>query len=158
MRVSIVGGGIAGLTCALSLHAAGFRPRVSEAARSIEAVGVGINLLPHAVRELAELGLADELAAIALPPQRLDYYDRSGAPVWQEPLGTSAGYDWPQYSVHRGHLHVMLLKAVRERLGPDGGGGGARGAPPRPLRPPRAAPPAASSRTGHSSPVTLEAP
>ncbi|WP_439678347.1 FAD-dependent monooxygenase [Embleya sp. MST-111070] len=119
MRISIVGGGIAGLTCALSLHAAGFRPRVSEAARTIEAVGVGINLLPHAVRELAELGLADELAAIALPPHRLAYHDRAGEPVWAEPLGLAAGYRWPQYSVHRGRLHVMLLAAVRERLGPD---------------------------------------
>ncbi|MGW8672436.1 FAD-dependent monooxygenase [Streptomyces niveus] len=119
MNVTIVGGGIAGLTCALSLHAAGFRPRVCEAARTIEAVGVGINLLPHAVRELAELGLADELAAIALPPRRLRYYDRAGEPVWEEPLGLAAGYHWPQYSVHRGRLHLLLLAAVRERLGPD---------------------------------------
>lgn len=92
MRVTIVGGGIAGLTCALSLHSAGLRPQVREAARAIEAVGVGINLLPHAVRELVELGLADELAAIALPPHRLSYHDRSGEPVWEEPLGLSAGY------------------------------------------------------------------
>ncbi|SOB85284.1 FAD-dependent monooxygenase [Streptomyces sp. 1331.2] len=119
MRVGVVGGGIAGLSCALSLHAAGFRPWVCEAARAIEAVGVGINLLPHAVRELAELGLADELAAIALAPQRLRYYDRAGAPVWDEPLGTAAGYRWPQYSVHRGRLHTLLLAAVVERLGPD---------------------------------------
>ncbi|MFB6808498.1 flavin-dependent oxidoreductase [Streptomyces sp. NPDC056387] len=119
MKVVIVGGGIAGLTCALSLHAAGLRPRVFEAARAIEAVGVGINLLPHAVRELAELGLADELAAIALPPHRLTYRDRAGHPVWEEPLGLAAGYQWPQYSVHRGRLHLMLLAAVRERLGPD---------------------------------------
>ncbi|MEU4954289.1 flavin-dependent oxidoreductase [Streptomyces lavendulae] len=119
MRVSIVGGGIAGLTCALSLHAAGFRPRVHEAARTIEPVGVGINLLPHAVRELAELGLAGELASIALPPHRLGYHDRSGAPVWEEELGLAAGYHWPQYSVHRGRLHVMLLAAVHDRLGPD---------------------------------------
>lgn len=119
MRVTIVGGGIAGLTCALSLHSAGLRPQVREAARAIEAVGVGINLLPHAVRELVELGLADELAAIALPPHRLSYHDRSGEPVWEEPLGLSAGYHWPQYSVHRGRLHLMLLTAVRERLGTD---------------------------------------
>ncbi|MET9555290.1 flavin-dependent oxidoreductase [Streptomyces sp. NPDC006645] len=119
MNVTVVGGGIAGLTCALSLHAAGFRPRVCESARTIEAVGVGINLLPHAVRELSELGLADELAAVALPPQRLRYYDRAGEPVWEEPLGLAAGYHWPQYSVHRGLLHMLLLTAVRERLGPD---------------------------------------
>ncbi|MER5767371.1 FAD-dependent monooxygenase [Streptomyces sp. NPDC001985] len=119
MRVTVVGGGIAGLTCALSLHAAGFAPRVHEAARTVEAVGVGINLLPHAVRELAELGLAGELAAIALSPRRLSYRDRSGEPVWEEPLGLVAGYHWPQHSVHRGSLQMLLLAAVRERLGPE---------------------------------------
>ncbi|MFF2658469.1 FAD-dependent monooxygenase [Kitasatospora sp. NPDC058032] len=119
MRITIVGGGIAGLTTALSLHAAGFEPLVCEAARSIEAVGVGINLLPHAARELSELGLADELDAVALRPRRLNYYDRAGSPVWEETLGVDAGYRWPQYSVHRGRLHLLLLAAARERLGPD---------------------------------------
>ncbi len=119
MRITIVGGGIAGLATALSLHAAGFEPQVRESARTIEAVGVGINLLPHAVRELAELGLAEELARIALAPERLRYFDRDGGWIWDEPLGLSAGYRWPQYSVHRGRLHVMLLAAVRERLGPE---------------------------------------
>ncbi|MFD5086358.1 FAD-dependent monooxygenase [Kitasatospora sp. NPDC058201] len=119
MRVTVVGGGIAGLTCALSLHAAGFAPRVYEAARKVEAVGVGINLLPHAVRELSELGLDGELASVALPPHRLSYRDRTGETVWEEPLGRAAGYRWPQYSVHRGRLQMLLLAAVRERLGPD---------------------------------------
>lgn len=119
LRVTVVGGGIAGLTCALSLHAAGFEPHVCESARAVEAVGVGINLLPHAVRELSELGLARELASVALPPQRLSYRDRTGEALWEEPLGTAAGYHWPQYSVHRGRLQMLLLAAVRERLGPD---------------------------------------
>ncbi|MFI9330216.1 FAD-dependent monooxygenase [Kitasatospora sp. NPDC052868] len=119
MRVTVVGGGIAGLTCALSLHAAGFAPRVYEAARTVEAVGVGINLLPHAVRELSELGLDGELASVALAPHLLSYRDRAGRAVWEEPLGRAAGYHWPQYSVHRGRLQMLLLAAVRERLGPD---------------------------------------
>ncbi|GLX34376.1 flavin-dependent oxidoreductase [Streptomyces roseochromogenus] len=119
MRVTVVGGGIAGLTCALSLHAAGFEPRVYEAARKVEAVGVGINLLPHAVRELSELGLDGELDSVALPPHRLSYQDRTGGVVWEEPLGRAAGYRWPQYSVHRGRLQMLLLAAVRERLGVD---------------------------------------
>ncbi|MEV6075845.1 FAD-dependent monooxygenase [Streptomyces sp. NPDC052069] len=119
MRVTVVGGGIAGLTCALSLHAAGFQPQVCEAARTVEAVGLGINLLPHAVRELSELGLAGELVSAALPPRRLSYHDRAGEAVWEEPLGLAAGYHWPQYSVHRGRLQMLLLDAVRERLGLD---------------------------------------
>ncbi|MFD4322518.1 FAD-dependent monooxygenase [Streptomyces sp. NPDC058548] len=119
MRVTVVGGGIAGLTCALSLHAAGFEPQVCEAARTVEAVGVGINLLPHAVRELSELGLDGELASAALPPHRLSYRGRTGEVVWEEPLGRAAGYHWPQYSVHRGRLQMLLLAAVRERLGPE---------------------------------------
>ncbi|MFI5999331.1 FAD-dependent monooxygenase [Streptomyces sp. NPDC051366] len=119
MRVTVVGGGIAGLTCALSLHATGFEPQVCEAARTVEAVGVGINLLPHAVRELSELGLDGELTSVALPPHRLSYRDRTGEVVWEEPLGRAAGYHWPQYSVHRGRLQMLLLAAVRERLGPD---------------------------------------
>lgn len=117
--MTVVGGGIAGLTCAPGLHAAGFAPRVYEAARKVGAVGVGINLLPHAVRELAELGLDGELASVALPPDRLSYRDRAGRTVWEEPLGRAAGYHWPQYSVHRGRLQMLLLAAVRERLGPD---------------------------------------
>ncbi|MEU3404954.1 FAD-dependent monooxygenase [Streptomyces sp. NPDC006670] len=118
MKVTVVGGGIAGLTCALSLHAVGFEPRVYEAARKVEAVGVGINLLPHAVRELSELGLDGALTSVALPPHRLGYHDRTGEVLWEEPLGRAAGYHWPQYSVHRGRLQMLLLAAVRERLGP----------------------------------------
>ncbi|WP_405621337.1 hypothetical protein OG292_00095 [Streptomyces sp. NBC_01511] len=101
------------------MHAAGMTPVVCEAARETQAVGVGINLLPHAVRELTELGLGEELASIALPPRRLVYYDRRGTQVWKEPLGRVAGYRWPQYSVHRGRLQMMLLDAVRARVGPD---------------------------------------
>jgi 2-polyprenyl-6-methoxyphenol hydroxylase-like FAD-dependent oxidoreductase len=119
VRIIIVGGGISGLVTALSLHSAGLHPVVYESAREIHAVGVGINLLPHAVRELTELGLDDALARIALPPQRLVYCDRDGTSVWEEPLGLAAGYHWPQYSVHRGLLQTLLLDAVRRRLPAD---------------------------------------
>ena len=64
--VLIVGGGIGGLTLALSCHQAGISCRVFEAAPEILPLGVGINLLPHAMRELSELGLADRLAAHAI--------------------------------------------------------------------------------------------
>ncbi|MBU3871602.1 FAD-dependent monooxygenase [Streptomyces sp. 4503] len=119
MSVLIAGAGIGGLAAALSLHAAGVGTAVVESAREIRPLGVGINLLPHAVRELIELGLGDELAAIGVATAENVYADRFGRRVFTEPRGMAQGYRWPQYSVHRGELQRLLLVAVRERLGAD---------------------------------------
>ncbi|MCX5393299.1 FAD-dependent monooxygenase [Streptomyces sp. NBC_00094] len=117
-HVVIAGGGVAGLTTALSLHAAGFeRVTVVEAAPAIRPVGAGLNLMPNAVRELDALGLLDALAAGALPTRELRYYHRSGGLISREPRGLGAGYRWPQLSVHRAHLQQVLAGAVRARLG-----------------------------------------
>ncbi|OKO83094.1 salicylate hydroxylase [Bradyrhizobium sp. AS23.2] len=116
--MAIAGAGVGGLTAALSLHAAGFDDVVLlEAAREIRDVGVGINLPPHAVRELSELGLEEELARSGLPTKELAYYDPAGQLIWAEPRGHDAGYRWPQYSIHRGQLQRILVEAVRKRLG-----------------------------------------
>ena len=117
MRVIIAGAGIAGLTAALSLHAAGIEPLVLDSVRELRPLGVGINLLPHAVRELAELGLAGPLAAAGIETAEQAHFDRHGNLIWREPRGTALGYRWPQYSVHRGQLQMILLDAVRDRLG-----------------------------------------
>ena len=117
--VLIVGGGIGGLTLALSLHQVGKACRVFEAAPEIKPLGVGINLLPHAMRELTELGLRDKLAAVAVETREFCYYDRFGHFIHKEPRGRFAGYDWPQLSIHRGDLHAVLIDSVRERLGAD---------------------------------------
>jgi 5-methylphenazine-1-carboxylate 1-monooxygenase len=119
MAVLIIGAGIAGLTTALSLHQIGVEARVFESVETIEPLGVGINTLPHAVRELTELGLADKLAATAIPTAELAYYSKQGKLIWTEPRGRAAGYNWPQFSVHRGALQMLLLEAARERLGAD---------------------------------------
>lgn len=119
-RITIAGAGVGGLTAALSLHAAGYDDVVLlEAAREIRDVGVGINLPPHAVRELSELGLEEELARSGLPTKELAYYDPAGQLIWAEPRGRDAGYRWPQYSIHRGQLQRILVEAVRKRLGPS---------------------------------------
>ncbi|NRQ38287.1 flavin-dependent oxidoreductase [Nonomuraea sp. NN258] len=119
-RVLIAGAGIAGLTAALSLHAAGITDVVvHEAVDDIQPLGVGINILPHAVRELIELGLGERLAGIGIPTADLTFINRRGQRIWSEPRGRNAGYTWPQYSIHRGRLQLMLLQAVRERLGDD---------------------------------------
>ncbi|KNB53576.1 FAD-dependent monooxygenase [Streptomyces caatingaensis] len=117
--VLIAGGGIGGLTAALSLHAAGIEPLVLESAREIRPLGVGINLQPAAVRELDELGLLDELAALGVPAEQHLFADGRGRTLFAEPRGTAAGYNWPQFSVHRGELQMMLRDAVVKRLGPE---------------------------------------
>lgn len=117
MTVLIAGGGIAGLTAALSLHQIGVDCLVFESVETVEPLGVGINTLPHAVRELTELGLRDALSATAIPTAELAYYSKHGQRIWSEPRGLDAGYLWPQFSIHRGALQMILLDAVRQRLG-----------------------------------------
>jgi 2-polyprenyl-6-methoxyphenol hydroxylase-like FAD-dependent oxidoreductase len=117
--VLIVGGGIGGLALALSCHQAGIPARVFEAAPEILPLGVGINLLPHAMRELSELGLQPALAAKCIETRELAFYSRHGQFIYKEPRGRHAGYDWPQLSIHRADLHEVMLAAVRARLGKD---------------------------------------
>jgi 2-polyprenyl-6-methoxyphenol hydroxylase-like FAD-dependent oxidoreductase len=120
VRVVVAGGGIGGLTAALSLHAAGITDvAVLEAAPELRPLGVGVNVLPHAVRELTELGLAERLSGQGVATAALAYHNRHGQAIWSEPRGVAAGYKWPQYSVHRGTLQMMLLDAVHERLGTE---------------------------------------
>ncbi len=120
MKVVIVGAGIGGLATALSLERAGYSDvTVVERAHELRPLGVGINLLPHAVRELTELGLGDAVAAIGVPPIRLAYYNRHGQLIWDEPRGTDAGSRWPQLSVHRGEFQLLLADEVGRRLGPE---------------------------------------
>ncbi len=115
----IAGAGIGGLAAAISLHDAGFRVRVFEAVPEIKPLGVGINLLPHAVRELEEMGLREPLESEGVACRELAYYTKRGEHIWGEPRGTLAGYRWPQISIHRGVLQLRLLEAARQRIGPD---------------------------------------
>ncbi len=118
MQVMVAGGGIGGLSLALSLHQAGIAVRVYEAVRDPAPLGAGINLQPTAVRELVELGLADALAEAGLATQQLSFFNKFGQLICSEPRGLLAGYRWPQYSIHRGKLQMLLLQALRERIGP----------------------------------------
>lgn len=117
--VAIVGGGIAGLTLALLLHEKGIACRVFERAATINPLGVGINVLPHASRVLDRLGLTDALTAVSVLTREAAFFNRFGQLIYREPVGLAAGYQTPQFSIHRGDLQGVLLRAVAERLGPD---------------------------------------
>ncbi|TDC98392.1 FAD-dependent monooxygenase [Actinomadura sp. 7K507] len=125
-HVLIAGAGIGGLTAALALHAHGIEATVLENAREIRPIGVGINIQPAAIAELTSLGLGEALAAIGVATREHRYLDRTGTTLWTEPRGLAAGHRCPQYSLHRGELQMMLLAAVRDRLGPDAVRAGSR--------------------------------
>ena len=119
LNIAIVGGGIAGLALALGLHRHGILARVYEAAPEITEIGVGITLLPHGMREIASLGLADTMLAAGIENRESAFFNRFGQKLFSEARGKYAGYPQPEVGIHRGRLHGILLAAVQERLGPD---------------------------------------
>ena len=119
MEIAIIGGGICGLSLALNLHRRGISCRVYERATEIKALGVGITLLPHAMREFTALGVADELLAAGIENLESCFFNRFGQLIYKEPRGKHAGYQYPEVSIHRGNLHVILYRAAAARLGPD---------------------------------------
>ena len=119
MTVLIAGAGIGGLSLGLSLHQLGIPFRIHEAVADIRPLGVGINIQPHAVRELYDLGLAEALDSNGLQTEEVAYFSAQGGRIWSEPRGRFAGYNWPQYSIHRGELQMLLRDALRDRAGGD---------------------------------------
>ncbi|WP_278923900.1 flavin-dependent oxidoreductase [Pseudophaeobacter profundi] len=117
MSILIAGGGIAGLSLGLTLHQIGVPFHIYESTAQLRPLGVGINLQPNAVRELFDLGLEAELDSIGIRTQQLGFYSKLGKTIWEEPRGMQAGYAWPQYSVHRGELQMMLYRALIARAG-----------------------------------------
>ena len=118
MAVTIVGAGIGGLTLALQLHARGIHCRVYEAVASVEPLGVGINVLPHAMKEMAALGIADEIRAAGVETANYCFFNRYGQLIHREQRGVAAGYQWPQVSIHRGVLQQILLAKCWSVLAP----------------------------------------
>lgn len=119
MTVAIVGGGIAGLSLLLNLHQRGIAARVFEASHTMRELGVGITLLPHAVRELTQLNLGEKLPGLGIENAESLFFNRFGQRIYGEDRGLRAGYPYPEYGVHRGRLHMMLYQAAVERLGDD---------------------------------------
>jgi 2-polyprenyl-6-methoxyphenol hydroxylase-like FAD-dependent oxidoreductase len=119
MKVIIAGGGIGGLVTALRLHQEGYEVKVFESVKEVTPLGVGINLLPHSVRVLTNLGLQEKIAKIAVATEELVYANRQGQFFWSEPRGTHAGYRWPQFSIHRGKFQMLLWEEGTRVLGAE---------------------------------------
>src|SRR5262245_32127608 len=119
MEVLIIGAGIGGLTLGLMLHRAGIACRIFEAAPELKAVGVGLTTLPRASRERCTSGVEESLAKLAVTTPEYCFYNRFGQFIYSEPAGRFAGYDVPQFSIHRGDLQMVLLDAFVARAGAD---------------------------------------
>src|SRR5690606_30402433 len=119
MKIIIAGGGIGGLVAAISLHNAGDNVTVFEYTKEVKPLGVGINLLPHCVRVLDNLGLLNDLKKLAVETKELVYANKHGQFFWEEPRGIYAGYKWPQFSIHRGEFQILLWNKTAEILGND---------------------------------------
>ncbi|MEM6462837.1 MAG: flavin-dependent oxidoreductase [Pseudomonadota bacterium] len=117
MTVLIAGGGIAGLTFALTCQQIGVPFKVFEASKALLPLGVGINLQPNAVRELFDLGLEEDLSEIGVETREYGMFTKHGLEIWTEPRGRRAGYKWPQYSIHRGKLQMLLYRTLLDRAG-----------------------------------------
>jgi len=118
-EITIVGGGIGGLALALNLHRHGISCRIYEAAPILCEIGVGITVLPHAMRELTALGLAKGIEGLGIENRESRFFNRFGQAIYSEPRGRYAGYPYPEIGIHRGRLHMAIYKAVTERLGQD---------------------------------------
>ena len=119
MSILVIGGGIAGLSFALALDRRGLSCHVYESAPEVKELGVGITLLPHAMREFTELGVEERLRAVGIENRESVFFNRYGQFIYREPRGKYAGYLYPEYGIHRGKLHRILFDTARERLGPE---------------------------------------
>jgi 5-methylphenazine-1-carboxylate 1-monooxygenase len=119
MEIAIVGGGICGLALAMNLRERGIAATVYERAPEIKELGVGITVLPHAMREFAALGLADQILGAGIENAESCFFNRFGQLIYKEPRGKLAGYAFPEVGIHRGRLHLILYRAAAARLGAE---------------------------------------
>ena len=120
VSVAIIGGGLGGLTAALSLLRTGVDVHVYERAKTLSEVGAGVQISPNASRVLHRLGLADSLAQLGVKP--LAWHQRrwdDGRTLLRTPLAgaVEAAFGFPHYQMHRADVLATLVRAFPpERL------------------------------------------
>jgi salicylate hydroxylase len=111
LRIGIIGGGIGGLTAALSLRQAGFDVEVYEQAPELTQIGGGINMGPNAARVLRRLGLGDGLDREGVRP--LGTHQRrweDGRTLQKAQLNPQCErlYGAPHITIHRADLLAVI--------------------------------------------------
>lgn len=115
--VIIAGAGPGGLTLALLLHKHNIPCQVFEAVQELKPLGVGINILPHAVRVYSSLGLDENLKQLGIETSTLTWANKFGQTIKADPRGIRAGYKYPQISLHRGEYQMLLYQETLRQLG-----------------------------------------
>jgi salicylate hydroxylase len=114
-RISIVGGGIGGLTAALALQHFGYRVAVFEQTQQLQEIGAGVTITPNAMHALHFLGVGERVAEEAGPTEAyLIRHFHTGEVMKVRANGRDYverfGADYHQ--VHRGDLLAALADAV----------------------------------------------
>jgi hypothetical protein len=98
-------------------------PGVSRRSRApdIKPLGIGITLLPRAMREFSALGSGDAFTAAGIENRESRFYNGFGQLIDNQPRGKFAGFQYPKVGFHRDGLHLILYETVLARLRTRGG-------------------------------------
>jgi 2-polyprenyl-6-methoxyphenol hydroxylase-like FAD-dependent oxidoreductase len=112
-NVTIIGGGIAGLTTAISLNKIGIKTAIFEAAPEIKPVGAGLGLAANAIKAFEHIGIADEIVKAGKLLDAFTVYDQAGKPITRtDSKAVGAKYGLGNFTIHRADLHEILLSKI----------------------------------------------
>ena len=111
-KIAIIGGGIAGLTFALSLKSEEYECHIFEKKESFGEIGAAISVFPNALSVMDELGLYSNILKTAGELKKILIKTSKGTTLgYSEPKG-----EYPVICIHRADLHRVLLNHTSAKL------------------------------------------